>query len=90
MRYWKECETCKEDMTKALCVYCEKPLVECSDLGQKLVALEQLASDVLADLETISQREDTRPARYSILNDKRIATQVLAHVRILRDREEKR
>lgn len=85
MRYWKECESCKDDMQKALCVYCEKPLVECSDLGQKLAALESLASDVLAILETMPQREDTRPARYSVLNDKLIATQVLAHVRMLAD-----
>lgn len=61
-----------------------------NELSEKLAALESLASDVLAILETMPQREGTRPARYSVLSDKLIATQVLAHVRMLKENEEKR
>lgn len=30
-RYYKECETCTEDMQRAYCSYCEKPLAEVTE-----------------------------------------------------------
>lgn len=83
MRYYQECQECKDDMTKALCVYCEKPLIEADNLSKKLAAIEALAVEVLEELATMDLSKDTRHARYSQPDSKLIAIQILQQVRLL-------
>ena len=57
--------------------------MQASNLAEKLAELERLASDIYAELQSVPTKPDIRNGRYSGLNHRIIAAQVLHHARWL-------